>query len=149
MSLNNRFPLEHGETLRPPAPPVLSGCWWEQIMARHQARRGARVLNLHQKIPASPLAELSNRWALWNSHCQFITLEIGELSCSDCLSLGTVTKSTCLIMNSRWTASNFIVTKKCWLLFCPSHLTSARVFHFKCERVREASPPTFCESRTQ
>lgn len=61
MSLNNTFPLKHGETVPPSA---LSGWWLAQIMAQRQAENGARVVNLHQKIPASPLAEHGNRWPI-------------------------------------------------------------------------------------
>lgn len=73
--------------VRQSLPSVLSAWWLEQIMERHQPQNGAQVVNLHQKIPASPLAALRQQMALLNSRCQLITLKIGELSRFDRLSL--------------------------------------------------------------
>lgn len=135
MSLNNRFPLKHGETV-----PPLSALWL--VVRANYGTASTTEWSTSGQPPSKNTCITSGiaqqQMALLNTRCQFITLKIGELSCFGSLSLCTLTKFTSFIINSCWTDSTFLISKRVLNIFCPSYPTSD-VFHFKSANYRRSN----------
>lgn len=135
MSLNNRFPLKHGETV-----PPLSALWL--VVRANYGTASTTEWSTSGQPPSKNTCITSGiaqqQMALLNTWCQFITLKIGELSCFGSLSLCTLTKFTCFIINSCRTDLTFLISKRVLNIFCPSYPTSD-VFHFKSANYRRSN----------
>lgn len=114
MSLNNRFPLKHGETV----PPLSALCL---VVRANYGTASTTEWSTSGHPPSKNTCITSgSAWqqmALWNSRCQFITLKIGELSRFGCLSHCTLTKLSCFILNSCRTYLTFVISKCVWNVF--------------------------------